>query len=111
MSFISRTLFLAAKLRQGRYNRGGIMLFISLFLGVASVAAIGSFAASVMAGMRQEGAAILGGDIKITLNQRHFSEDEKKMAAKSCARDEFWGLNPHHDYVAKPHRHGRYDLG
>ncbi|MCX8506022.1 MAG: hypothetical protein ORN98_05350 [Alphaproteobacteria bacterium] len=77
MSFLSKTLFLAAKLRQGRHARGGVMLFISLFLGVASVAAIGSFAASVMAGMRQEGAAILGGDIKITVNQRHFSEDEK----------------------------------
>ena len=77
MSFLSHTLFLAAKLRQGRHARGGVMLFISLFLGVASVAAIGSFAASVMAGMRQEGAAILGGDIKITVNQRHFSEDEK----------------------------------
>jgi len=53
----------ARELRQGF---GGFRLFIAcLALGVAAIAAIGSFAAAVEAGLRADGRRILGGDLEL----------------------------------------------
>lgn len=57
--------------------RGLRLLFICLFLGVATLAAIGSLTASITGELSERGRALLGGDIEVAMMQREASEAEK----------------------------------
>ncbi len=58
--------------------RGLRLLFICLFLGVATLAAIGSLTAAITDEIAQRGQAILGGDIEVAMTQREASAAEKQ---------------------------------
>ncbi len=61
-------LYLRLALRELRSGTQGFRIFLlCLILGVAAIAAVGSFSASLKGGMAQEGRSILGGDIELTL--------------------------------------------
>jgi putative ABC transport system permease protein len=53
----------------GRF-RGLRLLIICLFLGVATLATIGSLTASITGELSQRGQVILGGDFEVTMSQR-----------------------------------------
>jgi putative ABC transport system permease protein len=57
--------------------RGLRLLFICLFLGVSTLAAIGSLTASITDEIATRGRAILGGDIEVAMTQREASAQEK----------------------------------
>lgn len=59
----------------GRF-RGLRLLIICLFLGVATLATIGSLTASITGELSQRGQVILGGDFEVTMSQRMASEAE-----------------------------------
>lgn len=59
----------------GRF-RGLRLLIICLFLGVATLATIGSLTASITGELSQRGQVILGGDFEVTMSQRLASEAE-----------------------------------
>lgn len=59
----------------GRF-RGLRLLIICLFLGVATLATIGSLTASITGELSQRGQVILGGDFEATMSQRMASEAE-----------------------------------
>ncbi|MDQ2091530.1 ABC transporter permease [Marimonas arenosa] len=74
-------MILAQPLRLARRElRGGLRgfaIFLAcLALGVAAIAGIGSVRAAIEAGLKREGAALLGGDAEIELTYRFASEDE-----------------------------------
>ncbi|HKX22546.1 MAG TPA: hypothetical protein VJM81_04655, partial [Rhizorhapis sp.] len=50
--------------------RGLRLLFICLFLGVATLAAIGSLTASITGELSERGRVLLGGDIEVGMMQR-----------------------------------------
>ena len=58
--------------------RGLRLLFICLFLGVATLAAIGSLTASITGEISAQGQSILGGDIEARMMQREASDEEKQ---------------------------------
>ncbi len=58
--------------------RGLRLLFICLFLGVATLAAIGSLTAGIVDELATRGRAILGGDIEVSMTQREASTAEKR---------------------------------
>ncbi len=58
--------------------RGLRLLVICLFLGVATLAAIGSLIAGIADELSKRGQTILGGDIEISISQRLASADEIK---------------------------------
>ena len=63
--------------RELRGGMSGFKVFVAcLSLGVASVAAIGSVRSSIVEGLRQEGAALLGGDAEIQFSYRRADEAE-----------------------------------
>jgi putative ABC transport system permease protein len=57
--------------------RGLRLLFICLFLGVATLAAIGSLTAAITGELAARGQTLLGGDIEVAITQREASETEK----------------------------------
>ncbi|WOK37515.1 ABC transporter permease [Sphingomonas sp. C3-2] len=57
--------------------RGLRLLFICLFLGVATLAAIGSLTASITDEIAARGQTLLGGDIEVAMTQREANADEK----------------------------------
>lgn len=57
--------------------RGLRLLFICLFLGVATLAAIGSLTAAVTSELASRGRTLLGGDLEVTMSQREAGESEK----------------------------------
>ncbi|ASR50073.1 ABC transporter permease [Blastomonas fulva] len=59
----------------GRF-RGLRLLIVCLFLGVATLATIGSLTASITGELSQRGQVILGGDFEATMSQRMASEAE-----------------------------------
>lgn len=59
----------------GRF-RGLRLLIICLFLGVATLATIGSLTASITGELSQRGQVILGGDFEVTMAQRMASDAE-----------------------------------
>ncbi len=61
--------------------RGLRLLAVCLFLGVATLAAIGSLTASITEELSRRGQTILGGDIEIGIAQREASEAELKAFA------------------------------
>lgn len=56
--------------------RGLRLLFVCLFLGVATLAAIGSLTAAITGELAQRGQEMLGGDVEISMSQRAASEAE-----------------------------------
>ena len=62
--------------------RGLRLLLVCLFLGVATLAAIGSLTAGITGELERRGQVILGGDIEYGLAQRMASEAEKAALAR-----------------------------
>ncbi|WP_129791711.1 ABC transporter permease [Sphingosinicella sp. CPCC 101087] len=60
-----------------RSFRGLRLLFICLFLGVATLAAIGSLTSAITAELADRGRVILGGDVEVAMTQREASDEEK----------------------------------
>jgi putative ABC transport system permease protein len=58
--------------------RGLRLLFLCLFLGVATLAAIGSLTAAITQELRDRGRVILGGDIEIAMTQREAGLGDKQ---------------------------------
>lgn len=56
--------------------RGLRLLFICLFLGVATLAAIGSLTAAISKELGSQGRTLLGGDIEVAMTQREASADD-----------------------------------
>ncbi len=75
--FVSRlALSLRIALRELRSGLQGFYIFLScLTLGVAAIAAIGSFSKSIELGLSQQGRAILGGDVELRLVHRKTEPD------------------------------------
>jgi putative ABC transport system permease protein len=59
-----------------RSFRGLRLLFICLFLGVATLAAIGSLTSAITAELADRGRIILGGDVETAMTQREASAEE-----------------------------------
>lgn len=70
----------------GRF-RGLRLLLICLFLGVATLATIGSLTTSITGELAARGQVILGGDIEITMSQRLANAAEKAAFATEAAPD------------------------
>ncbi len=69
-------LSLRIALRELRSGLQGFYIFLScLTLGVAAIAAIGSFSKSIELGLNQQGRAILGGDVELRLVHRKAESD------------------------------------
>jgi len=60
----------------GRF-RGLRLLFLCLFLGVATLAAIGSLTSAITQELSQRGQGLLGGDVEIAMTQREAEEGDK----------------------------------
>lgn len=59
-----------------RSLRGLRLLFLCIFLGVATLAAIGSLSAALTGEIAERGRTILGGDVQVSMNQRQASSEE-----------------------------------
>ncbi|MBA4748247.1 MAG: ABC transporter permease, partial [Sphingopyxis sp.] len=62
--------------------RGLRLLLVCLFLGVGTLAAIGSLTAGITGALQQRGRVILGGDIEFGLAQRMANDAEKAALAR-----------------------------
>ena len=82
MSLSLATLWRIASRDLSARIRGLRLLAICLFLGVATLAAIGSLTASITEELSRRGQTILGGDIEIGIAQREASDAELKAFAK-----------------------------
>ncbi len=74
-----RRVPLSARLawRELRAGVGGFRLFLAcLALGVAAIAAAGSTASAFRAGLADEGRAVLGGDLSVSVRDRRFTAAE-----------------------------------
>jgi putative ABC transport system permease protein len=70
-------MILRLALRDLRGGLAGLRLLAAcLFLGVAALAGVGSLTAAVMAGLADQGQAILGGDVQVEMNQRQATPEE-----------------------------------
>ncbi len=61
--------------------RGLRLLFLCLFLGVATLAAIGSLTGSITGALSDQGRELLGGDLEITMSQRTANAAERAAFA------------------------------
>lgn len=69
--------------RELRWDLRGLrLLFICLFLGVATLAAIGSLSSAISSEIANRGQSILGGDIEISMTQREISAEDKTALQK-----------------------------
>src|SRR5215471_20400618 len=69
-------------LRELRGGLRGFYIFIGcIALGVAAIAAVGSFASGLAEGLAREGRVILGGDVAFSLIQRETSPAERAFLA------------------------------
>jgi putative ABC transport system permease protein len=68
--------------------RGLRLLFICLFLGVATLAAIGSLTAAITYELATRGQTLLGGDLEIAMTQREASGQEKQALRQIGAMSE-----------------------
>ena len=57
--------------------RGLRLLFLCLFLGVATLAAIGSLTGSITGALTNQGRELLGGDVEVEMSQRTASPQER----------------------------------
>lgn len=62
--------------------RGLRLLFVCLFLGVATLAAISSLTASITEEIAARGQNLLGGDIEVAMTQREATPDQKAALAR-----------------------------
>ena len=62
--------------------RGFRILIACLAIGVAAIAGVGSLSSSLVAGLRADGQAILGGDVEFRLTQRGIPDDEQAYLAR-----------------------------
>ena len=68
--------------RELRGGLGGFRIFIAcLALGVAAIAAIGSFSRAVEEGLRADARTLLGGDIELRLTHRQATADQQDFLA------------------------------
>jgi putative ABC transport system permease protein len=63
--------------------RGLRLLFVCLFLGVATLAAIGSLTASLSGELAARGQVLLGGDIEVGVSQRTMTAQERATLARA----------------------------
>lgn len=69
--------------REMRGGLKGFRIFLAcLALGVAAIAAVGSLAAAILAGLEQDGRAILGGDVELRLVHRPASTEQQAWLAE-----------------------------
>lgn len=68
--------------------RGLRLLFVCLFLGVATLAAIGSLTAAITDELAARGQLLLGGDIEVAMTQREASPGEKQALRRLGAVSE-----------------------
>ena len=59
-----------------RSLQGLRLLFLCIFLGVATLAAIGSLTSAITTEIAERGRVILGGDLQISMSQRQASPSE-----------------------------------
>ncbi len=71
--------FAARELRGG--SRGFRVMLACLALGVAAIAAIGSFSAAVNQGLKEDARILLGGDVDLRLMHRAATEAQRKYLA------------------------------
>ncbi len=62
--------------------RGLRLLLVCLFLGVATLATIGSLTASITAELAARGRVLLGGDVEVAMTQRQISPSERAALAE-----------------------------
>ncbi|WP_373635083.1 ABC transporter permease [Yoonia sp. SS1-5] len=74
MSLRIATRFAMRELRGGL--RGFRVFLVCLALGVAAIAAVGTVRAGIEAGLKRDGAALLGGDAEVEFTYRFAREDE-----------------------------------
>ncbi|MEL6681315.1 MAG: FtsX-like permease family protein [Pseudomonadota bacterium] len=74
MSWAVATRFAARELRGGL--RGFRVFLACLALGVAAIAAVGTVRAGIEAGLKRDGAALLGGDAEVEFTYRFARDDE-----------------------------------
>ncbi|WP_420607692.1 ABC transporter permease [Novosphingopyxis sp.] len=67
----------------GASLRGLRLLFLCLFLGVATLAAIGSLTASITGALSDQGRELLGGDVEVSMSQRRADTAERQAFAKA----------------------------
>ncbi len=73
----------ALALRDLRASKAGLrLLAICLFLGVATLAGIGSLTASILGELSNRGQAILGGDVQMQVAQRMATPEERSAFAQ-----------------------------
>ncbi|MEZ0496231.1 ABC transporter permease [Sphingomonas sp. IW22] len=65
--------------------RGLRLLFVCLFLGVATLATIGSLTASITSELAARGRVILGGDVEVEMTQREALPDERAVMQQGTA--------------------------
>lgn len=71
------TIPLRLALRDLRGGLAGLrLLAVCLFLGVTALAGVGSLSAAVVAGLLEQGQAILGGDVQVEMAQRGATPEE-----------------------------------
>ncbi len=84
MSLRLSAKFAARELRGGLH---GFRIFLAcLALGVAAIAAVGSVRASIEAGLKQEGAALLGGDAEMEFTYRFATQEERGWMSENALR-------------------------
>ncbi|MGF1640403.1 MAG: ABC transporter permease [Rhodospirillales bacterium] len=72
--------------RELRSGLGGFRIFlVGLGLGVAAIAAVGSLTESLVAGLRADGRALLGGDVDLRLLHRAATADQEAHLAATAA--------------------------
>ena len=64
--------------------RGFVVFLVCLALGVGAIAAVGSVRAAIDAGLRENGAVILGGDAEITLTYRFATAAERRWMEETA---------------------------
>jgi putative ABC transport system permease protein len=73
--------------RELRGGFGGFAVFLlCLMLGVAAIAAVGTVRASIEAAIRDQGAALLGGDVEMTFTYRFATAEERAFMADHAAK-------------------------
>lgn len=71
--------------RELRGGLRGFRVFLAcLALGVGAIAAVGSIASSVISGLEEDGAILLGGDAALRMTHRDISADERAFLEKSA---------------------------
>lgn len=71
--------------RELRGGLRGFRVFLAcLALGVAAIAAVGSIASSVIAGLEEDGAILLGGDAALRMTHRDISAQERAFLEQSA---------------------------